>query len=176
MTMTTNEKSDINNNESPENHSNVKITCPKGHSMISEDDIKYLIEDHTEILRIIQNFVNSSYPEAEKLFIKHMDELQDFLERFLDRPDHMLHILHDMAALRRKIEPAVEEIESQLEQFNTLEVNLYAVAERAYVKLNQFEENRNICEQSCPLIEIRNSKYFYNLNYILLMYISSETL
>lgn len=156
----------------PENDTNELDSCPNDQSRISLIDIKYSIKENAEMLKIKQKFENSSIPKANELLNKYMDELGDFINGLIDRPDHMKHILEDVALLRKKLVPNVDKIVSQLEQFNILEDDMKNVAKRSNMALHQLEQYKNLCLMNCPSIDFRNRSYIFQFTFF--SFISSK--
>ncbi|KAJ8716075.1 hypothetical protein PYW08_013360 [Mythimna loreyi] len=150
-------------------------------SLISQSDIKYLIEDKAETLKIKEK-VLFSYYDVEKVFKKYMGELEEFQKRFIERPGHMLHVLRSMASLREQLEPGIEELAAHLDQLETLEENFNDAAKGAVVVLNHLEKYKKICHINCEeihsrfghenettyfsLVEIPNGMYCVNLKHL----------
>lgn len=152
-------KSSEEKNDTSDSENNFKMICPvEDHSIISRNDIQYLIQEKAESLKIKENIINSYYPDATEVLKKNLGDIEEFKKRFKERPGHLLHVLHSITSWRKELEPNIKEIAVQLEQFQALEDDLNDVAKGSVIILKQLEKYKKICKINCEEISTKNSK------------------
>lgn len=153
--------SDDNSKDSSGDDLNNGGCLDEEYSLISRSDIKYLIEEKTDISQIKEILVSRYYSVAEEIFEKYKGELEEFLDKINNQPEHMRHILRDVALLRQKLEPKVEEVETLLEEIYTFEDDINDTVKESADLLIKLEKYKNICKINCEDISIENSELYF---------------
>lgn len=92
---------------------------------------------------------------------KILQEFNEFIMKFEDRPDHLNHVLEVMEDTRlKKIVPLVEAAAATLKKFTVVEEDYKRVYNRTMKMLNDLEKYKRICRINCDF-QLQRSTYTY---------------
>ncbi|XP_030020006.1 uncharacterized protein LOC115440021 [Manduca sexta] len=123
--------------------------CLPGQSAYKKKDLESIIKVFY-VQHDFEKLLNESYYlKALEVRDKYYDNLEIFEKRFEDRPQHLKHILEDMVATRRRIEPIAKRIASLLNQSEHFENSYRTTEEKVNKVLEHIEKSTKICNLNC---------------------------
>ncbi|XP_031768525.2 uncharacterized protein LOC113521442 [Galleria mellonella] len=123
--------------------------CLEGQTLFSAHDLKEAIDYFTDELQIYKSINDSYYDTAIDVRNQNIQEIKIFQSWFGDRPQHLKHILEELARSRQAIEPLVAEISSALQEYPYLQMKFKEKSDRATEILENLNTQKQICKLTC---------------------------
>ncbi|CAH0584328.1 unnamed protein product [Chrysodeixis includens] len=140
-----------------------KCTDPD-QSLVTDNDIRYTIENFASKLELEANLQSSLLPEAEEVRDHYLSELKEYYQHLVDRPAHLIHIMEDIANTRHRLEPTMNDLVDKIYEsdVNIQKYNDYS--EQADTLLKKVEKSKKICQINCDHDDI-DIRFGYDVHF-----------
>ncbi|XP_072947709.1 uncharacterized protein [Epargyreus clarus] len=110
-----------------------------------------MIDYTAKTLSIYESIYNSYNSQAIAVRDKHIDDFGQFRYWFQHRPEHLKHVLEDVAENRLYIEPNVKKLALVIDEYSHLEENFIKRSDKTNSLLKKLERYMIICKHNCEI-------------------------